>query len=174
VPPEPNQDEDTGREVDSDDSLDLEDPPQLPAVSSDIDIVLNNVSSNAMDRATFDLNKPYDEFLRQLGSILKKRTKLSTDALEDSRKIIRWRLTTTAKSQAKTQAKFFFLEEEENYEDIRKEVRAATKTNKNLHNKVLRLQVNINTDSQNTDASTAFAGLPSSEERGVVISFLIR
>jgi len=144
-------------------------PVSLPSASADIDIILNKSPFNATDRTSFDVNGSLETFLQHLYALIAKRTKLSDEKLQSATKIIRWRWLTKNKAQAQKIAKFYYLDTQEDYQQLQNDVRSTARKNPHLDNMILRLQVDVSTNSiSDVDASIAFIDLPPSAERVVI------
>jgi hypothetical protein len=127
----------------------------LALASTEIKVCFNRKSIECLNRSNFDYNESYKDFTLNLDMILAAKVKQPLEVIKNSVKVIRWKWYTIAKSLAKSQPLFNALETEVHYQQIQSDIRDTSYKNPVLRNMVMRLNIDITTQLDDSNVSTS-------------------
>jgi hypothetical protein len=105
--------------------------------------------------------------------ILAAKVKQPLEVIKNSVKVIRWKWYTIAKSLAKSQPLFNALETEVHYQQIQSDIRDTSYKNPVLRNMVMRLNIDITTQLDDSNVSTSTNDSLQVSTTGRRVTFLI-
>jgi hypothetical protein len=145
----------------------------LALASTEIKVCFNRKSIECLDRSNFDYNESYEDFTLNLDMILAAKVKQPLEVIKNSVKVIRWKWYTIAKSLAKSQPLFNALETEVHYQQIQSDIRDTSYKNPVLRNMVMRLNIDITTQLDDSNVSTSTNDSLQVSTTGRRVTFLI-